>query len=147
MAVLALTTASRVEVVKMLESITAKAGEAITAGAPITFNASGDWINSDGNGAGVIASVHAIATHDAVIGESLTGMKRGILDGYVLTDQAFGAPIYVSDTVGILGDAAGTTNLGVGRVIPGQAHPPITVAHDKLLYVDISYQADIDTIA
>lgn len=148
MAVLALTTANRVEVVESYEQLTLPAAEAIVAGAPIAIvpssTGAGQWVNADANGAGHLATVAAIALKTVTAGQALTGMKRGILEGFNLTSQNYFAPIYVSDTVGILGDAAGTATLQVGRVIPASAHPPITVAADKLLYVDISYIVDLD---
>lgn len=150
MADISLTTASRVEVVEMIEGLTLVASEAITAGAPITIipssTGAGQWANSDANsGTASLKTIAAIATHTVAAGQALTGMKRGVLEGFDFSGQAYFLPIYVSDTVGRLADAAGTTNLSVGRVIPGTAHPPITSSPDKLLYVDISYLIDIDT--
>jgi hypothetical protein len=61
---------------------------------------------------------------------------EGIMDGYAFT-QAYGAPIYVSDTVGTLADAAGTATLLVGHVTSAHAQSLGTAA-DKLLYVNIA---------
>jgi hypothetical protein len=144
MADIELTTANKVEVVENWEPLPSfRAGEAITAGAPITFNSSGDWVNADANGTTSLLNVRAIATKTVTIGQALTGLKRGILDGFVLTSQAYMAPIYASNTVGRLADAAGGTSIPIGRVMPATAVPPITTAKDKLLYVDISWQEDL----
>lgn len=51
-------------------------------------------------------------------GNSVTGMKKGELDGYDLGTLNYGAPIYVSNTDGRLADAAGTTTTIIGRVRP-----------------------------
>jgi hypothetical protein len=143
MADISLTTADKVEVVEMFESITLRAGEAIVAGAPISINTSGDWVNTDANGTTSLLNVRAIACRTVTVGAALTGMKRGIMDGFVFTDQAYMAPIYASNTVGRLADAAGGTSIPVGRVRPATAVPPITTAPDKVLHVDISWQEDL----
>jgi hypothetical protein len=51
-------------------------------------------------------------------GNAVTGMKKGELDGYNLDALAFGAPVYISNTDGMLADAVGTTTTMVGRVRP-----------------------------
>src|SRR3954468_10317688 len=138
MADIALVTAGRVEVVGIpVRQGTYVAGEAIVAGAPCTLNASGAAINSDGNGAGVIATLRAgIATKSVATGEPVTCIKEGRIDGYDFTSQAYGAQIFVSDTGagGTLGDVAGTTSMVVGTVEPAGAHP-ITSGRDKILNV------------
>lgn len=137
MADIALTTANRVEVVgNPIRQSTKVAGEAIIAGAPIVQNASGKWVNSDANGAGVLDNVEAIALRTVGSGESLTGLSEGRLEGYNLSAQAFGATIYVSDTVGLLADAAGTKSLIVGNV-EAVGSNQIANAHNKVLNVNI----------
>lgn len=77
-----------------------------------------------------------IATKSVAAGEPLTGIHYGVMNlGASLAALAFGAPIYVNDTDGVLGDAAGTVSRVAGRVIAvfgsGNATP------DKLLLVDL----------
>lgn len=137
MAVIALVTAGRVEVVGLpVRQQTFVAGEAIVAGAPVTQNSTGKAVNSDGNGASPLNTVQGIATRSAASGESVTCLQEGRLDGYNLDSQAFGARIFVSDTVGILGDAAGTASLPIGFVEAATGNP-VTSGHDKVLHVNI----------
>lgn len=118
MALISLVTADQVDLLEQTTGqLTLIASEAITAGAPICIDSNGKWANSDGNGAG-INIVDAIALKTAAAGEALTGVYDGLLGGFNFTDQAYRALIYVSDTVGRLGDATGTATLVVGKVIP-----------------------------
>lgn len=139
MALIALSTANRVEVVEMVESAgTFPAAEDISAGAPISLDSDGNWVNTDLSDPDIDTPL-AIATRSVKSGAALTGMKRGILDGFDFTSQAYGAEIFVSNTAGRLEDAPGDARTSIGRVMPATAHPPITVSHDKVLHVDISY--------
>lgn len=148
MADISLTTASRVEVVVSDEQIEGVAQEAITAGAPITIvpssTGAAKFVNSDANsGTAHLKTIAAIATRTVAAGEALTGLKRGILSGFDFSSQAYHAPIYVSDTVGRLADAAGTTSLQIGRVEPAFGNLAGAAA-DKYLRVDISSLIDLD---
>jgi hypothetical protein len=69
-------------------------------------------------------------------GNAVTGVKSGLLDGYNLDALAFGAPVYLSNTDGALGDAAGTVSTIVGRVQPAPYHGTPSGA-DKLLAVNM----------
>jgi hypothetical protein len=62
----------------------------------------------------------------------VTAIKQGVLGGFTFS-QAYGALIYVSDTDARLGDAAGTVEVIVGRIVPGTA----TSTYGKLLSVDL----------
>lgn len=136
MALIALVTANRVSVVQSIEQYTLPAAEAIVAGAPIRLDTTtGNWTNSNGTTAPE-ARVLAVATKTVAAGEALTGICKGVMDGFNLDSQAYDLPIFVSDTDGRLGDAAGTVSTVLGRVIPGTAHT-IAVGHDKLLRVNL----------
>jgi len=135
MADIAVTTANRIEVVQSYIQHTAKAAEAISAGAPVRFDTTtGKYTNANGTAAGE-ARVFGIATATVAAGGNLTAIRKGILDGFTFS-QAYDAAIYLSDTDGRLADAAGTVSVVVGRVISafGQV---IGTAADKLLFVDL----------
>ncbi len=135
MALIALTTANRVEIVRPLQSETFVAAEAITAGAPVRIDtATGKATNANGTLAAE-ARVWGIATRTVVAGEAVTVVRRGILDGFAFT-QAYDAEIFVSDTDGRLGDIAGTVSTRVGRIVPGMA-TTLGTAYDKLLSVEL----------
>lgn len=137
MADLALVTANRVEVVGIpVRQMTLAAGEDITAGAPVTINSSGKFVNSDANGSPPLNTCKAIATRTVKSGQSVTGVQEGDLDGYDLAGLAFGDSVFVSDTVGILSTGSGTASLPIGFVKPATSQP-ITSGHDKILNVNI----------
>lgn len=131
-----LTTANRVEVVKVYEMLPPLvAAEAIVAGAPIRIDTAGKATNGNGTTTTENA-VKGIALRTVAAGEALTAMKRGILDGYAFGSTAYAAPVYVSDTDGTLADAAGTASKVVGWVCPGNA-TTLGTAADKLLMVEL----------
>ncbi len=135
MANIALLTAGRVEIVESIMQHTAPAGEAVTAGAPVRFDANGNFVNGNGTDA-TESNIYGLATKSVAANEPLTAIRRGVLDGFTLP-QAYGAKIYVSDTDARIADAAGTVSVIVGRVVPGNAQTLGTAA-DKLLLVDFN---------
>lgn len=136
MALIALVTAARVNVVQSYRQLTLPAAEAIVAGAPIRLDvATGRWTNSNGTLAAE-ARTKAIATKSVQAGEGLTGIQGGIMDGFDLSALAYDAAVYASDTDGRLGDVAGTVSVVVGRVVPGFA-TTLGTAADKMLEVNL----------
>lgn len=137
MANIALVAANRVFVVQSYKQLTFPAAEAIVAGAPVRLDtATGRWTNANGSSAGE-ARAKGIATKSVQAGEGLTAIQSGIMDGYDLTALAYDAQVFVSDTDGRLGDAAGTVSVVAGRVIPGFA-TTLGTAADKLLEVNFA---------
>jgi hypothetical protein len=131
---LALTTAGRIEVIESIEQSTKLAGAAITAGDPVYAGTNGTWLKADA--ATNSSGVH-IALRSAQIGEGLTAMRVGRLDGYALSALAQNASVYLSDTVGKLATTApATTSASVvlGRVEAANAQP-LGTAPDKILHV------------
>lgn len=118
------------------DQATYPAAEAITAGAPIRLDtANGRWTNANATSAAEARASH-VATRTVIAGESLTGVRRCTLDGFNLDALAYDAAVYISNTDGRLADAAGTTSVVVGRVVPGFA-VTLGTAADKLLDVQL----------
>lgn len=137
MALIALDTANRVEIVESIQQMTLVAAEAIVPGAPVRIDTTaGTFTNSNGTTAPE-ARVWGIATGQRAIpaGMPCTAVRRGVLDGFTLS-QAYDAAIYVADTDGRLGDVAGTVSTVIGRVIPATANL-LGAAHDKLLSIEL----------
>lgn len=137
MANIALVTANQVHIVESIAQMTLPAAEAITPGAPVRLDtATGRFTNANGTTAPE-ARVWGIATGEKAIpaGWPVTAVRRGVLEGFDFS-QAYDAAIYVSDTDGRLGDAAGTVSTVIGRVIPGTA-TTLGTAYDKLLSVEL----------
>ncbi len=134
MADLVFTDADAVEVV---HQFTGAAVEAILEGQRCRFDATtGQIALGKGTDAAEIAP-GGIAVHAAAIGEAVTIINQGIVDvGDIAAWVAlnYGDPIYVSDTDGRFGGAAGdsTVDTIVGRVIPGWD----TTAGRKLLWLN-----------
>lgn len=88
------------------------------------------------SGAGVFNSQLFVAVDGALqAGNSVTGMKAGLIDGFNLDALAYGAPVFLSDTDGSLADTAGTISTVVGRVasVPFTGTPS---GADKVLFVN-----------
>jgi hypothetical protein len=136
MALIAVTTAGRVEVVGIPETQkTLVAAEAILAGGAVRIDTTtGKFTNSNGTTAPE-ARIYGIATKSVAAGEPVTAIRKGELDGFTFS-QAYDAAIYLSDTDGRLGDAAGTVSVIVGRVVPTTGEP-LGTANDKILFVDL----------
>ena len=136
MALISLTTAARVEVVESISQMTLTAAEEITPGAPVRIETStGKFTNSNGTAAAEARTYGiAVGTHAVIAGLPVTAVRRGVLDGFAFS-QAYDAAIYVSDTDGRLGDAAGTVSVTAGRVVPGTGEV-LGGAFAKLLLVD-----------
>lgn len=134
MATVALVTANKVEVVESIDQVTLPAGVAITAGQAIQINASGKWILAKATTAALARRTY-IATRGAVAGEALTGIRQGVLDGFDLTAQAYNAPIYLSDTDGVIQDSTGTVGTILGYVMPAWGQP-LGSGADKVLAVN-----------
>lgn len=137
MADLALTTANRVEIVESIEQATLPAGEAITAGAPVRINTTGQFVNGNGTTT-TEAAVYGIATRTVAANEAVTAVKKGVLDGFALGSVDYNTSVYVSDTDAKLATTAAeaTVDVIVGKVIPAWGQPLGTAA-DKLLEVDL----------
>lgn len=113
---------------------TLPAAEAITAGAPVRLDTTnGRFTNANGTTAPE-ARWEFLAMRTVGAGESVTGVRGCLVDGLDLSAVAYDAPIYVSDTDGRLGDAAGTVSTIVGRVVAGTA-TTLGTAYDKILEV------------
>jgi hypothetical protein len=135
MALIALKTADRVEVIQSHCQLTLVAAEAITAGACVRIDTDGKFTN--GNGTSTTENnIFGIATRTVAAGEPVTAIRRGLMDGFTFS-QAYAAPIYASDTDGRLGDAAGTASKLIGMVVAGTSNL-IGTSPDKILLVDIN---------
>ena len=129
--------AASVRIVRIDQGITAPTAEAIVAGAYVRLNVTtGKLEYGNGTNATEVGKQGYIATRSVASGETVTAMKKGILDlGEALASTAFDAQIFVNDTDNVLGDAAGTVSKVVGTVFPGWATS--TANADKLLLVDL----------
>ena len=147
MADIALATAAEVSIVQSIAQLDGVAGEALVPGAPVRYDANGAFVNANATDTTENA-IQGIVTGKAAIaaGWPVTVIRQGVLDGFTFS-QAYGVPIFLSDTDARLADAAGTTVVVVGHVIAGNANLR-GVARDKLLFVNISDDlAFVDTTA
>lgn len=112
--------------------------EAVLAGAPVRFNTTtGSFTNANATSAGEAAVFGIQLKKGAADGQGKTVVRIGYLDGYNLDALNYGAPVYLSNTDGRLGDTAGTTSVKVGQVVPGFSNLRGTNP-DKLLLVQLN---------
>jgi hypothetical protein len=135
MADLTLATAGKVNVGSSGPNITATApaATAITAGAPVFYDANGKFAVADANAAAADAC-YGIATRSVAAGEALTALRSGLMDGW--SDLPVpGAAVYVSDTIGLLGTTVGTATIMVG-IVEAVWGTNIGTAADRVLRVE-----------
>ena len=139
MALLAITVA-KISPVKPedAEIVQVIAAETVTAGQPLFIDSNGKGQLADANAAGE-RQVRCLTLEAAVANQSVSCLKRGFVEGFTLTSQAFDDPIFLSDTVGELADAAGTVTVPVGLVAP-IAKDAGTIS--KVLYFDARWRED-----
>lgn len=92
------------------------AAAAIEAGQPLYIDSNGKYALADANGSGT-DTFRGIALDTVAAGQPVSVLVQGTLYGYTLTG-AYASAAYVSNSVGELADAAGSTSLLVGRVVP-----------------------------
>ena len=135
MADISLVTANKVEVVESIIQATLVAAEAITAGNAIRIDTNGKFTKANGTTT-TENRIYGIATKTVAAGMPVTGVRKGVIDGFDVSGSAYDAIVYLSDTDGTLGTTAGTVSTIVGRVIPGTS-TSLGTAYDKLLFVDL----------
>lgn len=92
------------------------AAETITAGESLFQDTDGKAQLADANASGE-QQTRYLALEGASAGYALNALRRGRVYGFDLDSQAYDAPIFQSDTVGVLADAAGTLEVPVGIVV------------------------------
>lgn len=85
------------------------------------------------------AGFRGIALETQVASGTISLLRRGVLFGYNLDAMNYDAPVYLSDTVGMLDTVPGTITVIVGRVISVN-DPPRT----RALYIDAEYAQTFD---
>jgi hypothetical protein len=105
------------DVEESIEQMTLPAAVDMDEGTPVYVNSSAKFAKADGSIAGT-ADAYGITTRKVKAGEPVTAIAKGVVGGFDFSSQAYGADIFVSDTEGRIGDAAGTVSKKVGEVIP-----------------------------
>lgn len=118
------------------EIYTAICAETITAGTPLYVNTSGKVEPADANAAGE-QQCRYLALEGGGAGQAISVLRRGHVYGFTLS-QAYDAPVFLSDTVGRIDDAAGTLEVPLGIVAAIPAGPNI----NKVLYFEPRFGAD-----
>lgn len=133
---IALVTTGRVRVVESIQQMTLPLAESLAVGDAVRLDTStGKWTGANGSSAGEARMWGVLVSVDPA-GAVGTAIRKGVVDGFALTGLAYDAAVYLSNTDKTLADAAGTTTVAVGRVIPGTA-TTLGTAFDKLLEVDL----------
>jgi hypothetical protein len=112
------------------------AAETLTKGQVVYLTTSGTFGVADANGSGTVQA-RGIALNAAGAGQAVTVLIEGALYGYTLADQAYSAPLYLSNTAGALADAAGATTVPCG-IVAGLTDKDKT----KVFYAQFRWGAD-----
>ena len=128
-------TASRVNVVcpQNAETFSGIATEAIAPGQIVYQLATGKYGVAAANVAGK-QQARGYALRGAAAGEGFGALKRGIAAGFTVP-QAADAQLFLSNTPGGVGDAAGLMAVPIGRVVVSPDSPDLT----KLVYFDFDW--------
>lgn len=128
-------TAADVTPVEVFEQWTGPAAEVITAGQMVRLDTtSGKATLSNATTAAEARTRGMAITGANAAGITLTVVKRGVLDiGEAMAALDYDQAIYLDNTDGALGTAAGTVSLVAGRVVPAWGY---TTA-DKLFHLDV----------
>jgi hypothetical protein len=135
MAAVSLVTAGAVRVVQPIDQYDGVAGETIAAGAVVRLDATTGLVMNGNGTTSTEAKIVGIATKDAVQYQPVTVLRRGIMDGWNIS-QGFGAQLFASDTDATVADAAGTVSVVLGYVEARFAGDGVTA--DKLFYVNVA---------
>lgn len=123
-----------IETIENYNSLTLRTSVALTAGQVVRIGANGTWVLAQSDTAPHGTGCY-IATRTAGANESVTAIRKGVIDGFDVSAMAFGAPVFLSDTLGSMADAAGTVSITLGRVIAVTGNV-IGDAPNKLIEVD-----------
>lgn len=127
-------TITAVRPVEVREQFTGPVNEAVAVGQYVRLNTTTGVIELGKATTPAEARKGGLALHAAAAGETLTAVRKGILDvGEALVGLGFDADVFLSDTDGTLRDATGSETLIVGTVVPGWA----STTADKLLRLDL----------
>lgn len=92
------------------------AAEAITAGQAVYFTTAGKVGVADANAAGK-QQFRGIALQSVGAGSAVEVLHQGEINGFGVSALNGDAFVYLSDTAGVLADAAGTMTVPCGRVL------------------------------
>ena len=92
------------------------ATSAPTNGQAVYFHATTGRLAQSSASAGGTAKVAGVLVQNN--GRAGTYVVRGRVGGFNLSGLNYGAPVYLSNTAGVLADGAGTTSVKVGVVVP-----------------------------
>ena len=128
-------TAADMTPVEVFEQWTGPAAEVITAGQMVRLDTtSGKATLSNATTAAEARTRGMAITGAGVAGLTLTVVKRGVLDiGEAMAALDYDQAIYLDNTDGAVGTAAGTVSLVVGRVVPAWGYSTA----DKLFHLDV----------
>ena len=112
------------------------ASVAITAGQALyVVAATGRVALSNSSAANALAVFRGIALNTVGIGYAVEVLEEGYVDGFEIAALAFDASVYLQDTAGAIGTAAGTVSAVIGKVVPLSDKDVATGLPSKLLFI------------
>lgn len=116
------------------ETYPAIAAVALTPGQLVYLNTAGKYAVALATTAPTMKQM-GVCLSTVAAGQAFTLLKRGHMAGFTVSALAYGALLYVSDTVGVADTAAGTVSRIIGCVVP-KTDPSLT----KLAYFDFDWK-------
>lgn len=128
-------TAADVLAVKVIDQITAPTDEVIVRGQMVRYSTTtGKLTKAKGTAAAEARVLGMAITDGSPAGMTITAVKRGWVEvGTALGDCDFDQELYLDNTDGAIGTAAGTVSTVIGRVAAGWGY---TTA-DKVLSIEL----------
>lgn len=107
-------------------------GVTIARGQPVFYHATTGKLALSNAAVSGTAKCHGFALEAGGVNQTITILKKGRLAGFAASGN-YGTDVFLNDTDGVIGDAAGTVSVKVGTVAPLSDNP---AAPTKVLFVD-----------
>jgi len=107
------------------------AAVAISAGQAVYINSSGNVALASAAASDALSQFRGIALQTVGAGQAVDVVEEGEVAGFTLTAVAYGGPVFLHDTAGVLADATGgsTSNCIVGDCVPMADNDRTKVLH------------------
>ena len=127
---------NQMDVVQSVIQDTHPAADAITAGQAVRYDTTtGRWRRAS-NDSAANNRVYGIATRSCAIGETVTAIRKGVLDGFNLDAMAYDQDVHLGVNGAVADATGGAAPRVLGRVIPVRSQK-LGSNPDKLFFVDL----------
>jgi hypothetical protein len=108
-------------------------------GKPVYVKSNRKVALAQASGGGVLfQAIGVVVSHR---GRAVSVLKRGFMEGIDCENMTPGAPLFLSDTVGGIADAAGTKSVPMGRAMPCTDGTGVSNDVRLLAYIEVPWAA------